>query len=54
MNLYQRLVITLFGFGLGLAIVKHIAIAHGGRVSVDSSPGLGSTFRMHLPGGLKS
>jgi len=39
----------LGGTGLGLAIVKHIAAAHGGRVSVDSTPGRGSTFRIHLP-----
>ena len=37
------------GTGLGLAIVKHVALAHGGRVSVDSSPGAGSTFRIHIP-----
>ena len=39
----------LGGTGLGLAIVKHIAHAHGGRVSVESTPGKGSTFSMHLP-----
>ena len=37
------------GTGLGLSIVKHIAEAHGGRVSVDSIFGSGSTFRIHLP-----
>lgn len=37
------------GTGLGLAIVKHIAIAHGGSVSVDSTPESGSTFRIELP-----
>ncbi|MGQ4810202.1 Alkaline phosphatase synthesis sensor protein PhoR [Candidatus Entotheonellaceae bacterium PAL068K] len=37
------------GTGLGLAIVKHIAQAHGGRVSVESTVGLGSTFTLHLP-----
>jgi two-component system phosphate regulon sensor histidine kinase PhoR len=39
----------LGGTGLGLAIVKHIAQAHGGRVSVESRVGQGSTFRIHLP-----
>ncbi len=39
----------LGGTGLGLAIVKHIALAHRGTVSVDSTPGAGSTFRIHLP-----
>jgi two-component system, OmpR family, phosphate regulon sensor histidine kinase PhoR len=37
------------GSGLGLAIVKHIIRAHRGRVQVVSSPGKGSTFRIHLP-----
>ncbi len=37
------------GTGLGLAIVKHVALAHNGRVSVDSIPGKGSIFRIHLP-----
>ena len=38
----------LGGTGLGLSIVKHVADTHGGRVSVDSEPGLGSTFRIHI------
>ena len=37
------------GTGLGLAIVKHIAINHGGDVSVWSEPGSGSTFTLRLP-----
>jgi signal transduction histidine kinase len=37
------------GSGVGLALVKHIVEAHGGRVSVESRPGQGSRFTLHLP-----
>jgi two-component system phosphate regulon sensor histidine kinase PhoR len=37
------------GTGLGLAIVKHILTRHGGRLSVRSKVGEGSTFTVHLP-----
>lgn len=37
------------GTGLGLSIVRHIALAHGGTVSVESAEGTGSTFRLDIP-----
>jgi signal transduction histidine kinase len=37
------------GIGIGLSIVKHVAEAHGGRVSVTSTPGQGSRFTLELP-----
>jgi len=37
------------GTGLGLALVKEIAQAHGGRVTVQSRPGEGTTFLLQLP-----
>ncbi len=37
------------GTGLGLSIVKWIADAHGWRVDVESAPGVGTIFRLHLP-----
>jgi two-component system phosphate regulon sensor histidine kinase PhoR len=40
---------ALGGTGLGLSIVKHIAQAHGGHVTVESSLGEGSLFTIHLP-----
>ena len=36
------------GAGLGLAIVKSICLAHGGQVSVESSEGQGSRFKVRI------
>jgi signal transduction histidine kinase len=38
------------GHGLGLAIAHRIVQRHGGRLSADSDPGAGSSFRFDLPG----
>ena len=37
------------GTGLGLAIARGLIEAHGGRIWVESAPGLGTTMRFALP-----
>ena len=37
--------------GLGLAVVRHVAQTHGIHIRVESSPGVGTTFHVHLPPG---
>jgi two-component system phosphate regulon sensor histidine kinase PhoR len=40
---------TAKGFGLGLTFIKTILDAHRGKITIDSSPGQGSTFQIELP-----
>jgi two-component system, OmpR family, sensor kinase len=37
------------GTGLGLAIAASLTAAHGGTITVDTSPGEGASFRVRLP-----
>jgi len=37
------------GTGLGLALVKHVLNRHGGRLTIESTPGAGAAFIVHLP-----
>jgi signal transduction histidine kinase len=37
------------GTGLGMAIVRRLVEEHGGRIRVESRPGLGTAIEIHLP-----
>jgi signal transduction histidine kinase len=40
---------TVSGAGLGLTVSRHLLDLLGGGIEVESEPGIGSTFRFHLP-----
>jgi signal transduction histidine kinase len=38
-----------FGTGLGIPAIEQIAVQHGGRLDIETEPGVGSTFTVWLP-----
>ena len=37
------------GLGVGLALARRVIERFGGRLEIDSQPGLGTTVRLHMP-----
>lgn len=49
-GMYQRFHQHIDGKGLGLHLVKTQVEALGGRIAVESQPGMGTTFKVFFPG----
>lgn len=47
-RIFERLTVGE-GSGVGLAIVKTVMDKHDGYVTLESEPGVGSTFTLHFP-----
>ena len=48
-EIFNRLSTKRDGSGIGLALIRRIADQYGGRAWVDSAPGEGCTFSVHIP-----
>jgi signal transduction histidine kinase len=48
------LIQNIAGTGIGLYIVRQVVEGHGGKVTVDSQPGHGSSFRIDLPASIET
>lgn len=46
---YTRKILGMQGTGLGLTVVWNVVNEHGGSIAVESGPGLGNVFTIHLP-----
>ncbi|HWP54689.1 MAG TPA: HAMP domain-containing sensor histidine kinase, partial [Pyrinomonadaceae bacterium] len=46
---HEAVAAQIKGSGVGLSLVKQIVQAHGGKITVKSTPGTGSVFTLHLP-----